>query len=1507
MRCSRCQQIVLSLARTCPACGIDLTDLASFLPASDVRVGPAAGRPALERFVGIDVGAETIKVVELLREAGGMRCGRRQIVEHGKEPGRCLLEILRDWDWHSVQGAAVTGRMSRSIHLPRVPAKQAQSRAYRFLMDNEPATLVSIGSHGFSVLELRPHGVEVFRENSRCSQGTGNFLRQLIERFSLSLEAACELCVDVKNPAPLSGRCPVILKTDMTHLANKGEDRARILAGLFDAVSENVLVLIKSGISPKRTVLLGGVTRSRRIRNSFQRALEPSGATLLPLEGDDPLFFEALGSALVAAESPGHRKVPALNQLLRPQAEAKLEKLPPLSAALSRVHRLPRPPLPGVNGDPLDLILGFDIGSTGSKVVAMKAASQEVIWEGYLRTAGDPVGAAQSLVRQFVASPAARGRVRALGVTGSGREIVGSLMATCYGAAAVFILNEIAAHAAGAQHYDPRVDTIFEIGGQDAKYIRLADGRVIDCAMNEACSAGTGSFIEEQGRKFSGIEDVQQLGKTALAAPYGVSLGQHCSVFMAEIIDESVANGVPQDSIMAGLYDSIVQNYLHRVKGSRSVGQVIFCQGMPFASDALAAAVARQTGSQVIVPPNPGTVGALGIALLTRRETSWGQQTALDLNRFLETRLEQKDTFVCKSAVGCGGGGNKCRIDRIRTQVASQRQQFTWGGGCSLYDKGTRRQKLPNLAPDPFREREALTQEVIRPFVQARGRRTVALADEFMLKGLFPFFAAFLSELGLKLLVLDSPDHQALRRGIQEANVSFCAPMQLFHGLAGAMADLNPDYVFWPMIRHLPRVADEPNAVTCPIVQASPDLLKWDLGARVSGKVISPVVNIGPENLDSRSFLEACRQIAGQLRLPAQSWRRAHEIAKQVQLDFDRRCLEIGGRALAFCAQHKVPPIILLGRAYTIYNQVLNSNVPAIVREQGAMAIPVDCYPVAATVPCFDQMYWGYGQRILRAAHQIRRTAGVYSVYCSNYSCGPDSFTLHFYSYIMEGKPFAIIETDGHAGDAGTKTRIEAFLHCVAEDRRSPSDPKLSHDFHQVQPPPDTVAAIRQRGDHLLIPWMGSGSATLAACLRGIGISSESLPLPDRETLRIGRRYTSGKECLPMCITLGSLVKRMQNEPDSQRRFAYIMPRTHGPCRLGIYNLLNRITLERLGWKDRVSIWAPAETGYFADTPPAFAILVFAGFMASDLLQEAVMDVRPAENHSGAAQEIYDHYREKLVQLLERENLLRHSLTKALGQVVTGRLFGVTRLLQEAGRELARVRRNVALPTVLVTGEIYVRCDAFSNDFLIDKLEARGIRCRLSPFNEFLEYADFFNRLEGQPLGFSEHLSTFIQKRIRQVTYQSLARILKWPLRTSVKQTLEASAPYLRQDLVGEAVLTLGSPLHEWRHGYIDAVVSTGPLECMPNKIAEAQFFHMAEKEGLLNLTLAMNGDPLDPEIIDNFAFEVHSRFQRKHAGRPPKAQPEANHASHPQPPQEKDPRSDEAAVSHPARTPAQR
>ncbi len=1459
----------------------------------------AAG--GLNRFVGIDLGAETIKVVELCRTSDGLQYVRQQLIEHQKRPAQCLIGLLRHWDWEHVKAAAVTGRLSRQINLSRVPIKQAQVRGFRFLFGNKPATIVSIGSHGFSVLELRENGLEVFRENNRCSQGTGNFLRQLVERFGLDVAEASELCACTEKPAPLSGRCPVILKTDMTHLANKGEDRTQILAGLFDAVCENVMVLIKPGISPPHVYLIGGVSQARRIQNTFARLLANAGMSLVPLPKEHALYLEALGAAIIAVEHGDG--VPPLDSLVIPRAEVKFVRVPPLTDSLHLVKRLAAKKQTTRDGKPLNLILGFDIGSTGSKLVALDTESHLVFWQGYRCTAGDPVGAAQALLHQFVQANnlhrpatgnlpagnvqtdlkmpptdlASKGsgfnanRIVGFGVTGSGREIVGSLLITCYGKDAVFVMNEIVAHAEGALHYDKAVDTIFEIGGQDAKYIRLANGRVVDCAMNEACSAGTGSFIEEQGKKFRGVQHVSQLGQLALQAKCGVSLGQHCSVFMAEVIDDAVAAGTEPDELIAGLYDSIVQNYLHRVKGQRSVGQVIFCQGMPFSSDALAAAVARQTGSRVIIPPNPGTVGALGIALLAQRELPWQQQqTTLDPKRFLEAQIERKETFVCKATTGCGGSGNKCKIECIYTVVGGHRQRFTWGGGCSLHDKGTRKKKLPDRAPDPFRERDELVAALLARLndtgTHRKRRQSIAISDEFALKSLFPFFATFLHELGFELAVPTGADQAALKRGIQQANVPFCAPMQLFHGLASKMADDGADFIFLPMMRGTQRTANETAAAVCPIAQGSPDILRWDLSGKIHGRIVSPVIDFGPGNLESAAFIESCRRTAAALRCTGNAWQKAYHTALKAQLQFDLQCIELGKRALDYCSRHGILPVVVLGRPYTIYNRVLNSNVPALLREQGAIAIPLDCYPLDARTPVFDDIYWGYSQRILRAAHQVRRTPGIYSLFCSNYACGPDSFTLHFYSYIMEGKPFAVIETDGHSGDAGTKTRIEAFLYCAEQDRQQLAHNVPLNDLRQVEVGTLRLADVKP-DQHFLIPMLGPDSDVVTACLRGLGYAAETLPMPDAESLRVGRRYTSGKECVPMCMTLGCLLKRLESEPDKKVRFVFIMPRTRGPCRFGVYNVLNRITLQRLGLSDRVAIWSPRESGYFDDTPPGFAMLVFAGFMAADLLQMALLDTRPCEATSGAAQAIYNKYNTRLLQLCQRQASGDLSVATVLREVVTGNFFGVTELLKQAAAEFAAVKTQAEKPTVLVVGEIYVRLVPFANDFIIEKLETRGCKTRLAPGFEWLEYVDHINRCRSAKRKLSAHFTSFVQRLIQTRTYAIMADALGWPPHTPVVNCLNTAEPYMRHELEGEAVLTLGTPLCEWRSGTIDAAVSVGPLECMPNKIAEAQFFHIAEQEGLLTLTIPLIGEPMNIETLDNFVFEVKSTFAKRRRG----------------------------------------
>lgn len=1422
--------------------------------------------------LGIDVGAESIKLALVEQRQGQLRIVTTLERSHQKEPERALRELLADYA--DVERVAVTGRLHSLLNAYRVPSKAALRRGARLLRPElEQMTVLSIGAHGFAVLELRGSGQDHFQQNSRCSQGTGNFLTQLVDRFGLTIEEASLLCEDVTDPCALSGRCPVILKTDMTHLANKGEDKRRILAGLYDAVCENVLTLVRPRQAPPDVVLVGGVTRSKRIRRKISEWLASREMNLLvarPAEG----FIEAVGAASVALDEPkAQRTTLGLEALLKGTTHAGLERVPSLQQSLSLVHRMTRFVPLSLSGEKT-CVLGLDIGSTGSKAVAVDLRDGTAFWETYLNTEGAPVTAAQRLLARFLDQQGNSTKLLGLGVTGSGREIVGSLLRSCYGDDRVFVLNEIAAHARGATSLDPDVDTIFEIGGQDAKYIRLDHGRVVDAAMNEACSAGTGSFIAEQGSKFGdeGLS-VVELAEQAMSADHGISLGQHCSVFMAEVIDEAIAAGEARQSIIAGLYDSVIQNYLNRVKGPRTVGQRIFCQGMPFSSDALAAAVARQTGRQVIVPYNPGTIGALGIALLTKDEKSEGLLAleGLDVAMFLGAQVCSKETIVCKSTKGCGGSGNKCRIDRLTTAVSGKEQKFLWGGNCSLYDKGAVRKKLPDGAPDPFRQREELLDAVLASATVVDVGPVIAFPDELGFKGMSPLFVTLLTELGFRVTLRRGSAGQTLHRGIEGATIPFCAPIQLIHGAYFQIADEEPDYILMPIFRGLPRVAGEEHGTLCPMVIGSADIVGGMLESSKS-KLLKPVIDFdagGYEGKLVKDCLQALAKSLGRVNRFEDAWRKAIES----QTKFERDCLTLGAEALQYCKEHDVVPVAVLGRPYTIYNDILNSNVPNLLRSLGAIGVPVDCLPVDDAAPCYGEQYWSHSQRNLRAAEFVRRTPNLYSVFCSNYACGPDSFTLHFFSYTMENKPFSVIETDGHSGDAGTKTRLEAFLYCVDTDRKSQSSAAAKrNDFSAIEKLKWSWTKAKERGDVVLLPRMGPQAEFAAAAMRSEGFRAEAMPFSTREDVRTGRKYTSGKECVPMMLTLGTLINRIELDENKQQTFAYFLPTAKGPCRFGVYNSLHKITLQRLGLDHRVSVISPEDTDYFEGTSPDFSARLWVGFLVHDLLQMMRLDVRPLEKSPGLAKAVYQKYFDEAVSVLEtaKSKNAWQSVTE-----LTGGMWGLRELLSRAAREFRSIKgpeRHV--PTVTVVGEIYVRLDPFANDHLVERLEERGLRVRMAPLVEWLEYSNLSSErrlIDGTATSLDDPMTTGVTGLVQRVTarllYEICRRELGWKERTRVEDVLVCGERYVSSALTGEAVLTVGGPVHEYEEGDIDAVVSVGPHECMPCKISEAQFSKVADHTGLPSLTVYIGGDGIDIEALDRFAFDLHERLRLRDEG----------------------------------------
>jgi predicted nucleotide-binding protein (sugar kinase/HSP70/actin superfamily) len=358
-----------------------------------------------------------------------------------------------------------------------------------------------------------------------------------------------------------------------------------------------------------------------------------------------------------------------------------------------------------------------------------------------------------------------------------------------------------------------------------------------------------------------------------------------------------------------------------------------------------------------------------------------------------------------------------------------------------------------------------------------------------------------------------------------------------------------------------------------------------------------------------------------------------------------------------------------------------------------------------------------------------------------------------------------------------------------------------------------------------------------------------------------------------MTVTLGSVLDRLEKARDTDERFVFLMPGSCGPCRFGAYRDLHHLVLQRLGWGERVRIWSPPFGDYFAGLPSGFSAIVFAGLAAFGVLEEALHDVRPVETIPGAAERIYREAWAELSALIEKAAAGDLSPARVLLEAATGRGYGVPALLRRAAERLAAVKGKREVPNVLVVGEIYVRSDPFSNDFIARALERRGLRARLEPVSEYLQYSDYISHKNGSKRGLANAVEHRVRNRLLALCHHAAAP-LGWPPHPTMREVFDAGAPYVREALEVETPLTIGVPVRAWRRGDITATISVGPLECMPNKIAEAQFCHVAEKEGLLSLTLSLNGDPIDPEVLDNFAFEVHQRFRRARLGGKPDPRP---------------------------------
>ncbi|KKM10698.1 hypothetical protein SY88_13245 [Clostridiales bacterium PH28_bin88] len=1350
-------------------------------------------------MIGLCLGASSISMVLLEGEKPPLILEGRNIPHEGnaKEILAAILEEYRG----EYEAVAVTGRKLKDmVNLPGITEPEATEYAYQYLSGTyrDVDAIVSAGGETFIVYLLNSQGKIVnVHSGNKCASGTGEFFLQQVKRMDLTVEQAVEVAGGCQ-PYQVAGRCSVFCKSDCTHALNKGEPKGRVVAGLCKMMSNKILELVKH-FGGRRVLLIGGTARNG-VMVDFLRQEIPQ--ILVPAEA---LYFEALGAALWALETQPAKPAGPLFR----ESQSSFAFLPPIKEFSPRVTFKEGKVGTARSGD--ECIIGLDVGSTTTKAVVLRTEDDAVLAQVYLRTSGDPVGASRRCYRELDRQISTDIKIVGLGVTGSGRQIAG-LHAQTEGE-----INEIIAHATAAVYFDPEVDTIFEIGGQDAKYTYITNGVPSDYAMNEACSAGTGSFLEEAARESLEMKTTQ-IAEHALKSNVPPNFSDQCAAFIGSDIKNAIHEGFSREDIAAGLVYSICMNYINRVKGSRAVGRKVFTQGGVCYNRAVPMAMAALTGKEVIVPPEPGLMGAFGVALEVKKRLSLGlqEEKVFNLKELAAREVDYGKTFTCAGKKErCD---RKCRIRMLRIDG----NNYPFGGACNKYVNQVLRVRHDVKELDLVALRERLVFEKYAPLNASEGGNLrVGVSRSLMHNTYYPLYANFFAELGCQVVVA----REATIAGVERKGAAFCRPVELAHGFLHDLLTQEPDVIFAPHVKGMAVDNGIDTGVACPLVQAEPYYLRAAFPELDARRVLTPVLDFsrGKEQV-SREFIAMGRELGFARGRTVQAFKRAVAI----QEAFFREIKSIGERFLAKLEQHPdTHAVVLFGRPYNAFTEVGNMGIPRKFASRGYRVIPADFLPLEAEEPV-EQMYWAMGQMILKAAGFVRRHHQLFGAYITNFGCGPDSFLISYFRDRMGDKPSLTLELDNHTADAGLDTRVEAFLDIVKGYRQlqkterprfevpcfTPARTENRERQFLVEDSQGGCYPITDPRVKVLIPSMGDFAArSLAAALRHFGVRASALPPPGEKELLTGKNNTSCKECLPLMLTVGSLIETCHcHREDPSEVLVYFMPKTSGPCRFGQYNVLveNIIRKHRL---ENTTVMSLSSANNYAGLPLAFQQRAWYAVVISDVMEDI---------HSAVV--ALGRYRERSLQAYrEAEDILLEALEKADRHELKKSLYLAARLLAEIPltQSLQQAKK------VLLTGEIYVRKDGFSRQYLEEKLARKGLVMKTSPVSEWLYYCDYLLRhdlVQENPWG--DKVRTYAKELWKRRAENGIKQILGCsnlyePHPVDIKPILHVTQGLISQALTGEAILTIGAGLTEIVDR-VDGVIAIGPFGCMPHRISEA-------------------------------------------------------------------------------------
>ena len=1383
--------------------------------------------------LGIDIGSTTVKIAILDEEKKLLFSDYERHFANIQETLSSLLKKAHDSLGELTVHPMITGSggLTLAKHLG-VPFVQEVISVSTALQHYAPQTDVAIelGGEDAKIIYFEGGNVEQ-RMNGICAGGTGSFIDQMASLLQTDATGLNEYAKNYKALYTIAARCGVFAKTDIQPLINEGATKEDLSASIFQAVVNQTISGLACG-KPIRghVAFLGGPLHFlSELKASFIRTLKLDDEHAITPENSH--LFAAIGSAL-NYDKKVSVSLSALVKKLSSNIKLEFEvaRLEPLFATKEdyqafterqNQYSVAKKDFSTYEGN---CFLGIDAGSTTTKA-ALVGEDGSLLYSFYSSNNGSPLKTAIRAVQEIYSQMPDTARIVYSCSTGYGEALIKAGLMLDEGEV------ETISHYYAASFFDPKVDCILDIGGQDMKCIKIKNHAVDSVQLNEACSSGCGSFIENFANSLN--YSVQDFAQAALFAENPIDLGTRCTVFMNSKVKQAQKEGATVADISAGLAYSVIKNALYKVikvSDATELGRHIVVQGGTFYNDAVLRSFEKIASCKAIRPDIAGIMGAFGAALIARERYVEGAATTM-------LSIEKINEFQFTTTMAkCKGCTNNCRLTINRFTGG---RQFISGNRCERgLGKEKNKEKIPNLFE--YKNKLLFGYEPLEADEAERGE--IGIPRVLNMYENYPFWFTFFTKLKYRVILTPASTHKMYELGIESIpSESECYPAKLAHGHVTWLIRQGIKEIFYPSIPYERKeFPDANNHYNCPIVTSYPENIKNNIDELRDDSIRfrHPFLNFeSPETITlglTREFSEIpAAEIEEAVRL---AW---DELAKTREAMWEK-----GQETLKWLKDNHRHGIVLAGRPYHVDSEI-NHGIPELINSYGVAVLTEDSISNLNEPerPLIVMDQWMYHSRLYAAANYVKTTENLDLIQLNSFGCGLDAVTTDQVKDILanSGKIYTCLKIDEISNLGAARIRVRSLLAAIRAREEKKEERKIvPASFDRV------VFTEKMRKDYtILCPQMTPiHFDLLETAFNASGYRLEVLNRDEREAVNLGLKYVNNDACYPSIIVVGQIMSALLSGKYDLSKTAVLISQTGGGCRASNYIGFIRRALEKAGMEQipviSINLSGLEKNPGFKLTPQLLIRGVYAAFFG-DVFMRCVYRMRPYEQVKGTTDKLH----EKWAGICKKFISSRYP---TYGQ------------FKKICRQILRDCDNIPItdvqkPKVGIVGEILVKFLPAANNHLVELLEAEGAEAVMPDLIDFLLYCFYNSNFKAEELGMKKSSATIANMGIKLV--EQLRKAAAKEFRASRHFTppahIEDLANYAK-DIVslgnqtGEGWFLTGEML-ELIHSGVNNIVCTQPFGCLPNHVVGKGVIKEIRHQYPLANIVAIDYDPGASEV----------------------------------------------------------